>query len=98
METNLKLSGQTLEGVRIRVTDRMAYQPVETGIHLLHAFYYAAPDRDAFVSRPRWLDQLSGTARLNAMLPSASPDAIIASWSDELQAFRVARAEYLIYD
>ncbi|MDE0479337.1 MAG: DUF1343 domain-containing protein [Gammaproteobacteria bacterium] len=98
METNPKLSGQTLEGVRIRVTDRMVYQPVETGIHLLHAFYHAAPDQDAFLSRPRWLDRLSGTSRLNAMLPSALPDAIIASWSDELEAFRAARAEYLIYN
>ena len=97
-QTSPKLGGQALQGVKIRVTNRMAYRPLETGIHLFHAFYHAAPDKDAFLSRPRWLDQLSGSERLRAMLPNASPEAIIASWSDELAAFRAARAEYLIYD
>ncbi len=99
MDMNPKLSGQSLEGIRIHVTDRRLYQPVETGIHILHAFYRAAPDRSAFLTRPRWLAKLSGTERLRALLDAgASPETIIGAWESEVAAFVDARASFLLYE
>ncbi len=99
MDMNPKLSGQTLDGIEIHVTDRTQYQPVETGIYILHAFYQAAPDKAAFLSRPEWLNRLSGTERLLRMLQEEfAPDEIVRAWQPEVSAFREARATYLLYD
>lgn len=98
MSSSPKLLGEDLEGVQIDVTDMASFEPVEAGIHVLHAFYDAAPDKDAFLSRRASLDRLAGTDRLRSMLVAgASAQEIIDSWQDEVVAFRELRAAYLIY-
>ena len=98
MDTNPKLEGQTLQGIRHVVTDGHTFRPVETGVHVLHAFYHQAPDVDGFLARQAWLMRLSGTTRLGEMLAQgARPDAIIAAWQAEVEAFRARRAGYLLY-
>lgn len=98
MDTNPKLNGQSLQGVRHVVTDRHAFQPVETGIHVLHAFYHQAPDRNRFMARPAALTRLAGTPRLGEMLAQgARPEPIIAAWQEEVEAFRARRTAYLLY-
>ncbi|MDE2731283.1 MAG: DUF1343 domain-containing protein [Bacteroidota bacterium] len=98
MDTNPKLSGELLGGLQITVTSRRDYRPVETGIHIFHTFYRAAPNPDQFLSRPQWLARLSGTVRLEQMLSTAGPAAIVDSWQQEVEAFsRVARL-YHLYD
>jgi uncharacterized protein YbbC (DUF1343 family) len=97
MSSSPKLEGQPLNGIRQIVTDPAVYRPVETGIHILHAFYQSAPDPTGFF-RPRWLDTLAGTERLRRMLmQGASPETIIASWQDEVDAFARQRALYVLY-
>ena len=97
MSSNPKLKDQPLYGVRQIITDPNAYRPVETGIHMLHAFYHSSPDPDAFFN-PRWLDTLAGTERLRRMLiEGASPETIIAAWHDEVEAFAQQREPYLKY-
>ena len=98
MDTNPKLEGLELGGVRYQITDRHAVQPVEAGIHALHAFYHMAPNPDAFLSRPAWLARLSGTTRLLQMLEAGDePEAITVSWAEEVEVFRARRAAYLLY-
>lgn len=100
MAPSPKLEGQALQGVRYVLTDTSAFQPVETGIHVLHAFYHQAQRRGAgdFIARPEWLDKLSGTERLGRMLARGDrPEAIIAAWQDEVAAFLRRRAPYLLY-
>ena len=98
MDTNPKLNGQALEGIRYVVTDARAFEPVEAGIHVFHAFYQQAPDRAAFLTREAWLTRLSGTTQFGTMLAQdAGPDAIIAAWQEEVEAFEEQRAAYLIY-
>jgi uncharacterized protein YbbC (DUF1343 family) len=95
-----KHEGVPLEGVRLAVTDPAAFRPVETGVHLLHAFYHAAPpdERRRFFAID-WLAQLAGTDRLRRMLvDGARPGAVAAAWSDEVEAFRRLRAPYLLYE
>ena len=98
MDTNPKLSGQELGGLKITVTSRQAYRPVETGIHVFHTFYSAAPNPDDFLSRPNWLARLSGTTRLAQMLRSSSPGSIVESWSEEVANFTRVAHVYHLYD
>jgi uncharacterized protein YbbC (DUF1343 family) len=99
MASNPKLEGVALGGIRLHVTAPPTYRPVATGIHVLHAFYQQAQRRgEAFVTRPEWMDKLAGTERLRALLTTgASPEVIIATWQDEIDAFEQRRTPYLLY-
>ncbi|MDX1421247.1 MAG: DUF1343 domain-containing protein [Rubricoccaceae bacterium] len=100
MASNPTHRGRAVEGVRLAVTDPAAFRPVATGVHLLHAFYHAAPAsaRAGFFDAD-WLAKLSGTDRLRRMLANgARPEAIVAAWADDVAAFRAARAPYLLYE
>ena len=99
MASSPRLEGTTLHGVRYRITDVDAFQPVEAGVHVLHAFYQQAKARgDTLIARPEWLARLAGTPRLNTLLDEgASPPAIIRAWTDEVAAFQDQRQPYLLY-
>ncbi len=96
-----KLEGNTVEGIRYRVTDPDVFEPVSAGVHVLHAFYHQAPpsQRDDFINRPDWLGKLTGTNALYEMLTrGATPEEILASWQPDTAAFRRDRAPYLLYE
>jgi uncharacterized protein YbbC (DUF1343 family) len=99
MASNPKLEGVPLGGIRLHVVDPSAYRPVATGIHVLHAFYHQAQRAgEAFVTRPDWMDKLAGTERLREMLTAgATPEAIVAAWQAEVDAFAQRRTPYLLY-
>lgn len=100
MAANPKLLDTDVHGIQYVITDPEAFQPVEAGIHVLHAFYQQAQEEgiDDFLSRPASLARLSGTDRLYEMLTTdADPSEIIASWQDEVEQFRQARDAYLLY-
>ena len=98
MDSAPKLNGQTVRGLGIKVVDHKTYQPVETGIHILHAYYHAVSAPDDFLTRPEWLGKLSGTAKLVSMLASMTPEEIIASWQDDLTDFGQRSEEYYLYE
>lgn len=101
MASNPKLEGLTLQGVRLTVSDPAAFEPVKTGIYVLHAFYQQAEKagvRD-FINRPDFLHKLSGTTKLYDMLTaSADPEAIAETWRRDVDAFRHQREPYLLYE
>ncbi len=98
MSANPKLRDQSLAGISYRLTDANEFDPVAAGIHALHAFYHAAPERNTFLKKD-WLGKLAGTDRLYDMLrQGATPSAIIAAWGDDVAAFRVQRKPYLLYE
>ncbi|RMH49629.1 MAG: DUF1343 domain-containing protein, partial [Bacteroidetes bacterium] len=99
MASSPKLQDQEVHGVRFVVTDRQAVRPVEAGVHLLEALYRQSQARAVpLITRPAWLARLAGTERLLAMLKDgATPEAIVAAWADEVEAFRRQRAPYLLY-
>jgi uncharacterized protein YbbC (DUF1343 family) len=93
---NPQHEGTALHGIRYVITDADAVQPVEAGIHVLHAFYQHTSD--PLITRPDWLAKLAGTSDLLEMLESgAAPGAIIAAWKDEVDTFRTRRDPYLLY-
>ncbi len=96
-----RLEGELLQGVRYVLTDRFAFRPIETGIHVLDAFNRQAVafGVEGFLKRPQAMDLLSGTDRLMTMLRAGTPaEEIIASFTDEAAAFDVLRQPYLLYD
>lgn len=100
MASRPKLQNTAVQGIRYEITDDSAFQSVEAGMHVLHAFYHQAEERgvDDFISRPEALARLSGTERLHDMLrDGASPEEIIDSWQEEVARFRDRRAAYLLY-
>jgi uncharacterized protein YbbC (DUF1343 family) len=94
-----KFKDRKVSGVRLIVTDPSAFKPVETGIHLLAAYYdiMDKPGQASFF-QPGGFDRLAGTARLRqAIRVRTSPEAIISSWQGEVEHFREQRRKYLIY-
>jgi len=100
MAANPKHDRRGVNGVEIKITDRHSFLPVETGVHLLHAFAkQARAKRARFIDRPVWLARLSGTTRFNGMLRrGATPAQIIRAWAKDVSAFKKKRAPYLLYD
>lgn len=97
MSANPKLKDTPLQGIRYRLTDMDAFHPVATGIHVLHAFYAQAPDKDTFF-RERWLNLLTGNRQtLERLRAGEAPEAIIAAWQADIDAFRTQRMPYLLY-
>lgn len=95
-----RFQGRTLHGFRMHVTAPTAVQPVELGIHALHAVHQQAQavGDTAFISRPTHFSRLAGTSRLATYLANGtSPDSIIASWNDGVTQFRRRRQPYLLY-
>ena len=100
MASNPTHRGRRVEGVRLVVTDSEAFRSAATGVHLLHAFYHAAPasERADFFNGD-WLAKLAGTDRLRQMLVEGErPEAIVATWAGDVRAFRARRALSLLYE
>ena len=94
------LEGQTVEGIRIVVTEPNNYLPVESGVQILYAFYRHALARNQnnFFPRVEWLNKMSGTRRLYQMMTNGtSASRIIEAWQQETAAFDRVRAKYLLY-
>ncbi|MFJ5270246.1 exo-beta-N-acetylmuramidase NamZ domain-containing protein [Streptomyces sp. NPDC088358] len=91
-----KFEGKTIGGVQIHVADRAAFDPVRTGIALLVT---AKKVWSGFAWRSdQWIDKLTGSTGVRTMIDAgATADEVVASWRDELAAFRRTRKEYLRY-
>ena len=100
MASNPRFLGEELAGVQLSVTDWAAFDPVATGVYILHAFYTqsAGAVREGFFNE-RWLARLAGTHRLQeALIAGESPEEIVAGWDSEVEAFRERRTPYLLYE
>ncbi|MDG9718090.1 DUF1343 domain-containing protein [Streptomyces sp. DH24] len=91
-----KWQGKTVGGVQIHVHDRVAFDPVLTGIALLVT---AKRTWSGFAWRSdNWIDKLTGSTQVRRAIDAgADPDEVVAGWQEELAAFRATRAEYLLY-
>lgn len=91
-----EMTGESLQGIRVRITDRDAYEPYKVGVALLWAVH--ALHRDRLVWNDAALDRLVATPRLKAMLQEGrTPADIFASWEAEVAAFRTTSSKYLLY-
>ena len=100
-----KHARQPCGGCQIHVTDRSAFQPVATGVALLHGFHRADPERFEWRPPPykyehekQPIDILYGSDGLRRHFAAGTPPAdIVSEWRPQLDAFLRARASYLLY-
>ena len=91
-----ELVGERLNGVRLRITDRNAFEPYRVGVAMLWAVHRLHPDR--LVWNDAVLDRLAATTRLKAMIVGGrQPAEIFAAWGAEVEAFRARSEAYKLY-
>lgn len=96
MSASPKLKDTDCNGIRIKVTDRDQYNPVEFGVKLISVIISLYPDKIIF--RNDFFDKLAGSDNLRKLLTKkTSPDLIIAQWQEELKNFLQLRNNYLLY-
>ncbi|HEX2867893.1 MAG TPA: DUF1343 domain-containing protein [Ignavibacteriales bacterium] len=96
MASDPKFQGEKVNGLKLNVTDRKAFEPVEFGIKLIYAVHKLYPDKFRF-SDARF-DRLSGDRAIrNEILSNKPVSEIIKGWQNELNKFRTLRKKYLLY-
>ncbi len=94
--TDHKYDGVELHGLRLRVTDRQAYDATHLAVALLVAIREVHPT--AFQFRAESFDGLAAGPELRQALEAGQPaPKIWARWQDDLKRFQSLRAKYLLY-
>jgi len=99
-----KHSGQTCSGVQIHVTDRGAFEPIQTALHLIAACRAQSPEAFSFLSssweggKPHF-DLLAGSASVRQSLEQERSVADIArNWDSGLEQFTRVWQKVLLYE
>jgi uncharacterized protein YbbC (DUF1343 family) len=98
-----KYGGQRLRGVRLHATDRDAYRPIPTALHLIDTIRRLHPQEFRFIGptaespNADWMDRLAGTDRLRKAMEAGTLPALLDEWEREAQRFRATREPYLLY-
>ncbi len=92
-----KFFGKECSGVRIKVNDKSAFEPVKAGVAVLAALKKLFPEFK--FNKDNYIDKLAGTDRLRKMINNNnSYSEIIESWTSELDTFKELRKKYLLYE
>ncbi len=86
--------GQTIEAVRISVTDRDALDSPELGIEILSALHKLYPEQFRLNGAANYL---ASEATMEAIRRGDDPRAIAATWQPGLHAYETEREPYLLY-
>lgn len=92
--TTNRYPNQRCFGVRFTLTDRDAFEPVATGIHIVDALYKLYPDK---YNIDRTYGLIGRKAVIDMIKKRVPVEKIIQSWQDDLQAFIKIRNNYLLY-
>jgi uncharacterized protein YbbC (DUF1343 family) len=91
-----KYADTTTAGIRLEVTDREAYDPPATAVHLLAAVRRAHPREFGWI--PKHFDRLAGTTALRTAIEAGTePGGIVEGWAPARQAFVDRRKAVLLY-
>jgi uncharacterized protein YbbC (DUF1343 family) len=95
--TSSKFKGIECAGVQIMLWDRSANRPAELGIHLLDAMRRRHNDQlgDKELSAMRGM--IGNEATVALLSRNEAPQNIIASWREDVAAWRERRAPFLLY-
>jgi uncharacterized protein YbbC (DUF1343 family) len=88
-------SGEACEGVKLEIIDRDTFDSIRVGLEIADAMHRLYPLRFQIT---KLTDLLGSQTTVDALIAFQSPASIIASWTNDLAAFRAMRAKYLIYD
>ena len=87
-------ANQTISGVRFVITDRDVFQPVRFGIELAAALQTLFPGKIPFEVNGKLVGSRIVLERLSK---GESAETIIRGFEADTEAFRIRRAEYLLY-
>jgi uncharacterized protein YbbC (DUF1343 family) len=86
--------GQTIQGVRLTVTDRAALDSPELGIEILSALHRLYPTQ---FNLEKAAPLVANSETMAALARGDDPRTIAASWATALADFRARREKYLLY-
>ena len=98
-----KHAGKICCGAQVHVTDRAAFRPTVTGLHVIAACRTQAPAKFEFLKsswegRPPHFDLLTGVVAVREGLAAGKPvDEIVAPWAAVEAQFEEKRRPYLLY-
>lgn len=102
--TARKHPGQTLQGVRLHVTNRETYRPVATTMRLMDTIRRMHPNDFQWRSSRNeqgvesfTLDRLTGSTRIRSAMENGTLTALLSEWDRDAERFRELRKPYLIY-
>jgi uncharacterized protein YbbC (DUF1343 family) len=91
-----KYAETLLAGIRLEVTDRVAYDPTVTAVHLLAAIRRRHSAEFGWI--PAHFDRLAGTTSLREAIDAGTdPRAIVSGWTAERERFLARRRAALLY-
>ena len=91
-----KYADTLLAGIRLKVIDRVAYDPTVTAVHLLAAIRRRHAAEFGWI--PAHFDRLAGTTTLREAIDAGTdPRTIVSGWTAERERFLVRRRAALIY-
>ncbi|HEX6927452.1 MAG TPA: DUF1343 domain-containing protein [Longimicrobiaceae bacterium] len=89
-----KYPGESLPGVRLVMTDRATYRPIETVLRLIDLIRRTHPEE--FKWGPS-MDRLAGTDQLRGAIDAGKLDELLARWRVEAENFAREREPFLLY-
>jgi len=97
-----KYAGERCGGVQIHVTERDAYRPVETALHMIATAHDLWPDDFEWLApthhKHRHFDLLAGTDEIREAISRGVPvGETVEGWRDEVDSFLELRSKHLLY-
>jgi len=86
--------GQTIQGVRLTVTDRAALDSPELGIEILSALHHLYPTQ---FKLDKAAPLVANAETMAALARGDDPRTIAAAWAQGLAEFKARREKYLLY-
>lgn len=86
--------GQACEGVTIEIADRSAIRAMSMGLEIAGVLHRMYPEK---FQLDKIIALVGSKGTMDALERGEKPEAIVASWSPELDKFRATRAKYLLY-
>jgi uncharacterized protein YbbC (DUF1343 family) len=91
-----KFSGEMCGGAQVHVSDRKAYQPLKTALHIIRTIREMCPAQFQF--HENYFDKIMGTSKVREALERGEGvEAIVAEFAAGLSDFARLRQPYLLY-
>jgi uncharacterized protein YbbC (DUF1343 family) len=86
--------GELCKRVRVVLNDRDALQTMRVGIEIASALGNLYPGK---FETAKMIFLVGNASTIKQLVEGGDPAAIVVSWNNELEAFRIVRAKYLLY-
>jgi uncharacterized protein YbbC (DUF1343 family) len=87
--------GEACAGVKLEITDAVAFDSMRTGLEIADSLHRLHPERFEVT---KLMDLLASQTTVDGLIAYQPAAGIIASWADDLAQFRTLRASYLLYN